>query len=205
MQTAFRLVYSLVVAILFVLFIVLGTRTFYAEPDGPEAPRYPEPLFFEPYRPIECQPDGRCFDARTGREITPEETDKLGEEEQELIREQREFQRERREFEKEEEIFISEERAPYHRNVFIVASILGVVAVAAGLALFRRVEAIPLGLMLGGLGVVIFAWAQAVVDFGEIGMAPLFAVVAAGLAVVLAAGYRFLGLKQPEGGEAPGG
>ncbi len=38
-------------------------------------------------------------------------------------------------------------------------------------------------------------------DFGEMGTAPLFGVVAAGLAVILAAGCRFLGLVRPgEGG-----
>ena len=97
-----------------------------------------------------------------------------------------------------------QDRADYHRNVFIEAMVLGIAAVAGGLYLFRRVDAIPLGLMLGGLGVVIFAWAQAAVDFDEIGMAPLFAVVAVALAVVLAAGYRFAGLGRPAGGTGAG-
>jgi len=83
----------------------------------------------------------------------------------------------------------------YHRNVFIVASVLGVAAVAVGLYLYQRVEAMPLGLVLGGLGVVIFGWVQAAEDFGEIGMAPLFAVVGVGLAIVLAAGYWLLGTR----------
>ena len=134
MQTLFKLSYSLTVAILLVLFVILGTRTFY---DEPESPNFGGPTRYEEYE---------------------------------------------------------DERADYHRNVFIIASVLGVAAVAAGLYLFQRVEAMPLGLVLGGLGVVIFGWAQAAEDFGEIGMAPLFAVVAVGLAIVLAAGYRFLGL-----------
>ena len=137
MQTAFKLAYSLTVAILLVLFVILGTRTFYDEPDFPT----------------------------DGSELTWERNE--------------------------------DERADYHRNVFMLASVLGVAAVAGGLAIFRRVEALPLGLVLGGLGVVIFGWAQAAEDFGEIGMAPLFAVVAVGLAIVLAAGYRFLGLVRP--------
>ena len=74
------------------------------------------------------------------------------------------------------------------------------VAILLGLYLFRRVEATPLGLLLGGLGVVIFGWVQAAEDFGEIGEALLFAVVAVGLGIVLAAGYRFLGLVRPTGG-----
>ena len=134
MQTLFKLSYSLTVAILLVLFVIVGTRTFY---DEPESPPFGGPGAWEEY-------------------------------EDDLV--------------------------DYHRNVFIVASVLGVAAVAVGLYLYQRVEAMPLGLVLGGLGVVIFGWAQAAGDFGEIGMAPLFAVVAVGLAIVLAAGYRFLGL-----------
>ena len=141
MATAFKLAYSLVVAILLVLFVILGTRTFYNEPDSPT---FRSSQTWEEYE---------------------------------------------------------DERADYHRNVFIVASVMGVAAIALGLYLFRRVEATPLGLLLGGLGVVIFGWVQAAEDFGEIGEALLFAVVAVGLGIVLAAGYRFLGLVLPTGGD----
>ena len=43
MQIVFRLAYSLVVAILFVLFVILGTRTFYDEPEPPPYPERPFP------------------------------------------------------------------------------------------------------------------------------------------------------------------
>ena len=138
MPTAFKVAYSLAVAILLVLFVVLGTRTFYDEPEGPTYGSY------EKYE---------------------------------------------------------DERVDYHRNVFILASVLGVGAVAGGLYLFRRVEAMPLGLLLGGLGVVIYGWVQAAEDFGEIGMAPLFAVVAVALGIVLAAGYWLLGMRGASDGD----
>ncbi len=138
MPTAFKVGYSLVVAILLILFVILGIRTFYDEPDS--ATVYP----WEQYE---------------------------------------------------------DQRADYHRNVFIVAMVLGVAAVAAGLSLFRRVEALPLGILLGGFGVVIFGWVQSEEGPGEMGMAPLFAVVAVGLAVVLAVGYWFLGVRAPPGGD----
>ena len=194
MQTLFKLAYSLTVAILLVLFVILGTRTFYDEPESPTFSFRPvpeKPIGEGPGEPLYCDFDGRCF--KGGREITPEEEANLRQEERDYIQEQRELNRRQREYE--------DERADYHRNVFILASVLGVAAVAAGLYLFRRVEAMPLGLVLGGLGVVIFGWAQAAEDFGEIGMAPLFAVVGVGLAIVLAAGYRFLGLVRPTGGD----
>src|SRR3990170_6865532 len=124
MPAAFKVGYSLVVAILLVLFVILGVRTFYDEPDSPTDSFLPHQI----------------SDSQTAWE----------------------------EYE--------DDRADYHRNVFVVAMVLGVAAVAAGLYLFRRVEALPLGLLLGGFGVVIFAWAQAAGDFDEIGMTPLFAV-----------------------------
>lgn len=139
METAFKLAYGLTVAILLVLFVILGTRTFYDEPDSP---------------------------AYGSRQTWAEYED---------------------------------ERADYNRNVFILAHVLGVSAVAGGLYLFRRVEAMPLGLVLGGLGIVIYGWVEAAEDFDRIGTAPLFVVVAAGLAVLLAAGYWFLGTRGASG------
>jgi hypothetical protein len=189
MQNAFRFGYSLAVAILFVLAAILGIRTFYDEPEGPQHPEEPfGPFGFAP--PAECDLEGRCFDPVTGEALTEEEA-------QETREEQLKFEQELREFDEERRAFISDERAPYHRNVFIVGQVLGIAAIAVGLYLFRRVEGIPLGLLLGGLGVVIFGWAQAGEDFGEIGMAPLFVTVTIGLAIVLAAGYQFLRLAAP--------
>ena len=185
MQTLFKLAYSLTVAILLVLFVILGTRTLYDEPESPQYPSVAFPVEKPGGEPLYCDFDGRCF--KGGKELTAEDEEKLTEQERLYIREQRQYNERQREYE--------DERADYHRNVFIIASVLGVAAVSAGLYLFRRVEAMPLGLVLGGLGVVIFGWAQAAEDFGEIGMAPLFAVVGVGLAIVLAAGYWLLGTR----------
>ncbi len=197
MQTLFKLTYSLVVAILFILLVFLGIRTFYDEPEDPgysARPINPTRVEVPPQpgteEPLYCDRDGRCFKGE--RELAAEDEAELTEEERLYIQEERQFQEQRRGYE--------EERADYRRNVFILASLLGVAAVAGGLYLFRRVEAMPLGLLLGGLGVVIFGWAQAAPDFGEIGMAPLFVVVAIGLGIVLAAGHRFLGLREPGDG-----
>ena len=199
MQTLFKLTYSLVVAILFILFVILGIRTFYDEPEAPDDPARainPTRVDFPPQpgtgEPLYCDLD-RCF--KGNRELTAEDEAELTEEERLYVQEERLLQEQRRGYE--------EERADYRRNVFILASVLGVGAVAGGLYLFRRVEAMPLGLLLGGLGVVNYAWVQAAPDFGEIGLAPLFVVVAIGLGIVLAAGYRFLGPREP--GDGNGG
>ena len=182
MQTLFKLAYSLTVAILIVLFVILGTRTFYGEPEEPSYPSGVPPTTKDLY----CDFTGECF--LNGRALTPEEEQQL------LTADEREFIGQQREFNKRQKAY-QDDRVDYRRNVFVIASVLGVAAVAAGLYLFRRVEPMPLGLVLGGLGVVIFGWAQAAEDFDEIGMAPLFAVVAVGLAIVLAAGYWLLGTR----------
>ncbi len=196
MQTVFRVIYSLVVAVMFLLFVILGTQAFYAAPEEPEYPYDRFGPFAEPIR-IDCDFEGECFDPQTGEDLTEEEERERRQEQAKQNEERRQAEEEYREaFER----FVTEERAPYHRNVFIMANVLGVLAVAAGLVLFRRVEALPLGLLFGGLMVVIFGWVQAAEDFDEIGMTPLFLVVAVGLAIVLAGGYRFLGLVRPTEG-----
>jgi hypothetical protein len=186
MQTLFKLTYSLVVAILFILLVILGIRTFYDEPEEPSYPDVGPPTILVE----QCAPGEQC-----------PESPPLTEEQR---RQQKEFERVQLEFEKNRQEY-EDERADYHRNVFILASVLGVGTIALGLYLFRRVEAMPLGLLLGGLGVVIFGWVQAAEDFGEIGESLLFAVVAVGLGIVLAAGYRYLGLVRPTGGDGNGG
>ncbi len=189
--TVFRVAYSLAVAILFVLVVVVGVRSFY---EGPDDPGYPAPRFAKvgptAVEPIYCDPDGSCF--KGGALLTAVDEAQLTAEERQILQEARDFNRLRADYE--------DERAAYHRNVFILASILGAAAIAAGVALFRRVDALPLGLVLGGIGVVIFGWAQAAEDFGEIGMAPLFVVALVALLVVMASGYWFLGT--PRGGSA---
>jgi hypothetical protein len=195
-QIVFRLAYSLAVAILFVLFVILGTRTFYGEP---ESPRYPEPSRF----PVVEKPAlgscdfqaGLCYDPKTGAQISLEEARRLYPAElaaqEEAWIAQREYQTKYEKYE--------DDLADYHGIVFIVAAVLGVLAVAAAVYLFGKVDAMPLGLILGGIGVIIFGWVQAGEDFDEIGMAPLFIVVAIGLGAVLATGYRFLGARGAAG------
>ena len=139
MDTAFKVGYSLVVAILFVLVVILGQRTFYDEPSATSG-----------YSPTGAQG-------------------------------------------------YSDDRDEYFRKVFIFANVLGVAAVAVGLYLFRRVEAMPLGLLLGGVGVVIYGWVESARGPGEASTAPLFAVVAVGLVIVLAGGYWFLGTRRVRG------
>lgn len=185
MQIAFRIVYAGAVAILVVLFVVLGTLTFYPEPDSP----YEHNFGGRPPMGVDslyCEPDGSCY--LDGRLLTPEEEARLSEEQRAYLLELREFQVSVREYE--------DDRVDHSRNVFIAASILGAAAIVAGLSFFRRIEAMPLGLLLGGFGVVLFGWIQAGDEFGEMGAAPPFIAVTIGLATVLAAGYYFLNVRR---------
>ena len=87
MQTLFKLTYSLVVAILFILLVILGIRTFYDEPEEPSYPIRPLPIEAPdvegsaPSRvePLYCELDGRCF--KGGTELTAEDEAELTEEE----------------------------------------------------------------------------------------------------------------------------
>ena len=170
--------YSLAVAILFVLFVIFGTRTFYSEPDYPTYP--PGPGFDNP-KNIYCD-STNCY--ATDLLITPGREATLTEGERTFLREQREFQQRQRDYEAD--------RKDYFRNIFIVAGVLGVLGIAAGLYLFRRVEAMPLGLLLGGIGAVIYGWVESSRGPDDVATAPIFAVVTVGLVVVLAGGYWFL-------------
>jgi len=188
MDIAFKTGYSLVVAILLVLVVILGMRTFYDEPDYPVYPNQDAPPpFIE--KKIYCEPlRDVCY--VQGVEATPELEATLSDAEKSYLQDQREFAEKQRDFENE--------RKDYFRNVFIIATALGVAAIGAALFLFfRRVEAMPLGLLLGGIGVVIYGWIESARGPDEaVGTAPLFAVVAVGLAAVLAAGYWFLGKRK---------
>jgi hypothetical protein len=189
MDIAFKTGYSLVVAILFVLVVILGVRTFYDEPDYPVYPVYQGgPPYSE--KGIYCDPPPRDACYIQGVEITPERQATLSDAEKSYLEDQREFAERQRDFENE--------RKDYFRNVFIVATALGVAAIGAALFLFfRRVEAMPLGLLLGGVGVVIYGWIESARGPDEaVGTAPLFAVVAVGFVAVLAAGYWFLGKRE---------
>lgn len=116
MQAAFRVSYSLVVAVLFVLFVILGTMTFYDEPKEPRYASFPEP----PFNERQCPPDTLC----------PEDLVKYAEYRSEYELAQREYDAQYTAYQ--------DDHSDYHRNVFLLASLLGIVAIAVGVVLFQR-------------------------------------------------------------------
>jgi hypothetical protein len=189
MTVLFRLVYSLAVAILYILFVVFGVRTLYSEPDAPEYPggRLPPQVF------ISCDPDGACyreeFNTSTNMpervEITPAVEETLTTDEREYLTALRAYDDDLKDYDGE--------REDYFRNVFVIAAFFGVLAIAGGVAMYRRVEAMPLGLVLGGIGSLSYGWVEWERGPEEAGTAVVFGVVTVGLILVLGGGYYFLG------------
>jgi hypothetical protein len=193
MQVAFRLAYAIVVAMLLILFAILGIRIVYPEPEEPRYPYQIPPASV--VKELYCAYEGPCY--ADGVLLTPESEAGLSETEREYVRQMREYNTRQRDYQ--------QERTDYHRNVMIAATVLGALAVAGGLLLYRRVEAMPLGLILGGVGIISYGWAQAGDEFDEIGPTAPFIAVGLGLATVLAAGYYLLGVRgQPPGGSGAG-
>ena len=157
-----KLFYAASIASLLVLLVAFGIRTFY---EGPQAPEFPQP----PVRPVIVAPDGT-------QPRTPEQV--------EFESAQRQFQEDIRRYE--------DERADYHRVVFLIAAAIGIAAIAGGLALQSRLDALRLGLVAGGLGALVYGVIQAQGDLDNAGPELIFVVAAFGLALVGFAGYRWL-------------
>jgi hypothetical protein len=170
MTLLIKLCYAGAITALLVLLVAFGVRTFYAPPEQPEFPNIPPP---RPVFPIATPTMGEPPIMPT---LTPEQ--------QQLEDAQREYQERFRAYE--------DERASYRRNVFLAAAVFGVIAVAVGVALAAELDAIRLGLVAGGLGAVLYGVLQAGGDLDATAPAVLFVVAAAGLALIVYAGYRWL-------------
>jgi hypothetical protein len=164
MTTLIKLFYAGAITALLVMLVGFGIRTFY---EAPEEPQYPSK-------------------ALSLRLVSP-----TGAPEQPSSAELQALEEEQRRYQEAYEAY-SKERADYRRNVFLIASLFGVVAVAGGLVLPGRLDAIRLGLVAGGLGALLYAVIQADGDLDDFGSTVAFLVALTGLALILGAGYRWL-------------
>ncbi len=162
-----RLFYAGAVIALLILLVAFGVRTFYAAPEAPRFPESPD-AGFAPVRPVL---PGELAPTPTAGQLAYQEK-------------QRAYSLAYAAYE--------EERADYHRDVFLIAAVAGLVSVVGGLALHPRLAAIRLGLVAGGLGTLLYGIAQAGEDLDEIGSATIFVVALIGLVVALVAGHRWL-------------
>ena len=150
-----RVVYVLGIAVAIVLLVVAGVEAFYPEPSYPDFPDYPE--YPTP------MPD---YDSP----------------------EYEEWQQECEEWEQEwEEIHeeYRQELADADKSVFLIVLPLGVVFAIGGTFLQRRLDIFGAGLILGGIGTMIFA----IVPY-DLDTKLRFAGIAVVLAVLVFVGYK---------------
>jgi hypothetical protein len=169
MVVLLKLIYAAAMTALLILFVAFGIRTFYSPPEEPEFPKF-NPGIVRPPIPVGPGPD-----------VTPPPP----------TPEQLEFERAQQRYQEEYEVY-TQKRADYRTRVFLIAAVLGIAAVAGGVALPSHLDAIRLGLVAGGLGTVLYGVAQAGGDLSEAGSTVVFVVVAIGLVLVVASGYRWL-------------
>ena len=85
-------------------------------------------------------------------------------------------------------------REDYLRNVSATAAAVGIAAVLVGAVQSRFIPVVPLGLMLGGLGAVMYGVAKWLSGPDELGALALFIIVAGGLILLVVAGYWLFGM-----------
>lgn len=163
MTVLLKLLYAGAVATLIVLFVAFGIRTVYGPPEAPEFPQFPRGSF-QPFPPNQGEP------------LTPE---------------QLEYQEAQERYQEEYEKY-TDDLERYHSVVLGLCTLFGVVAVAGGIVLKPRFDALRLGLVGGGLFTLIYGVIQAEGDFDGLGEAAVFAIAGVGLVIILAAGYRWL-------------
>ncbi|MFP4641045.1 MAG: hypothetical protein ACOC6S_01300 [Chloroflexota bacterium] len=158
MMNAIKVIYVLILAAFLIMFVAFGISAFYEPPERPDYPTPPEPIT---------------------RELPPEDSE-----------EYQEWQAEREQWEEEREAMqevYHEERKDHRRNVFFIAYPYGLLLIVLGLVLRPRLEILRPGLLLGGVGAIIYAIAQSPLS-DEL----RFAGVAVAIGVFIFAGYRLL-------------
>jgi hypothetical protein len=159
-----RVVYVLAIAGVLIALVIAGVQAFYPPPEYPDFPGYPEYLDPPP--------------AYNSTEY------------EEWQQEYEEWQQEYEEIQEE----YRQEVAAHDKNVFLIVLPLGVVFAIAGLFLQRRQDIFGTGLILGGIGTMIFA----VVPY-DLDNILRFIGIAVTLAVLIFVGYKvFLSSRKSE-------
>ena len=150
-----RVIYVLAIAVALVLLVVAGVEAFYPAPQYPGYPGHPG----YPMPPLDYD--------------SPEY--------EEWQQEYKEWQQEYQEVQEE----YRQEVAVHDKNVFLIVLPLGVVFAIVGTFLQRRLDIFGAGLILGGMGTMLFA-----VTPYDLDNIPRFIGIAAILAVLIFVGYR---------------
>ena len=159
-----KVVYVLAIAGVLIALVIAGVEAFYPDPQHPEYPEHPE----YPALPYPFYPD-EPLSAYNSTEYE-------------------EWQQEYNEIREE----YRQEVAAHDKNVFLIVLPLGVVFAIVGIFLQRKLDIFGTGLILGGIGTMIFA----VVPY-DLEAIPRFIGVAVILAVLVFVGYKvFLPLRR---------
>jgi len=150
-----RVIYVLGIAVAIALLVVVGVQAFYPDPQHPEYPEHPEYLM----PPLD-------YDSPEYEEW------------------QQEYEEWQQEYEEVQEEY-RQEVAAHDKNVFLIVLPLGVVFAVVGTFIQRRTSIFGAGLILGGIGTMIFA----VVPYDLEAMLR-FIGIAIILAVLLFVGYK---------------
>ena len=94
-------------------------------------------------------------------------------------------------------------REDYFRNVSATAAAVGIAAVVVGAVQSKFLPVVPLGLMLGGLGAVMYGVAKWLSGPAELSASALFIIVAVGLILLVVAGYWRFSLVDSGGANKP--
>ena len=168
MNLVIKLAYGAAIAVLLTLVVVFGIRAAYEAPDEPQYPIAQYPIAQYPIPPRGVYPPEAVADEEMTR----------------FEEEQRQYEEEWRQYQ--------EDRQDYRRNVFLIAGLIGLGSMAAGVALAKRLDALRLGLILGGVATFIYSFSQAGEDIDDIGTTAILPVAAVGLVALLLLGYRRL-------------
>jgi hypothetical protein len=157
-----KVVYVLAIAALLIALVVMGVEAFYPSPQYPEYPGYP------PY------PEPMPAYNSTEYEEWEQEWREAEEEYQQALEEYR------------------QESAAHDRNIFFIVLPLGVVFAVVGTFIQRRLGIFGAGLILGGMGTMIFAIVP-----DDLDNMLRFIGIAVALAVLLFVGYKvFLSIRK---------
>ena len=145
MPTAIRIIYSVAVGVFVVLTVAFGTLTF---APGPERPEFPAELRFAEPRPLPEE-----------RPLTPAQARPPADEDAAATAARQAYDDDIEQY--------REDRRTHRRRVLAAAAVLGGVLVVAGIAVAGAIDVMRIGLMLGGLFTVLWAFAYAGGDAGS--------------------------------------
>ena len=151
-----RVVYVLAIAGLLIALVIAGVEAFYPAPPYPDTPPYPD----YPYEPLPAYNSTEWEEWEQEHEEWEQEWEEIREEYRQQV-------------------------AVHDKNVFLIVLPLGVVFAIVGTFLQRRLDIFGAGLILGGIGTMIFA----VVPY-DLENIPRFIGIAVILAVLIFVGYR---------------